>query len=189
MNIRKILASVVVCLSISAATVLTTNAQTPTDIGRTIETTVYILESGSGGKQIPPELESVARSIRSDLKVSDLKLASVYFGRTNDKGFFSYNGVADPAFTAGQTPEMNQYEKWTIVFAGSAAGGAVELSQFSYSVTIPVKEFGTPAFKELKANSGKVSLMPDRPTLMGSLIFPGKDRMQFVVLRLRTPIN
>ncbi|HMQ02664.1 MAG TPA: hypothetical protein PKD26_01940 [Pyrinomonadaceae bacterium] len=166
-----------------------------------LEATLHVLlGSGRGetGDPLPSSLNSVARQLRSEFGVENVRLLNTYHGRIGNGGSLDYKGVSS-AFVQEAMPGSPSVLEWRLVDLRNVAnnpGGSVYLAQLvSFGARVPVrignrdesgKTSGAINYESVGLNLQKVSVSNATPTMIGTLNQPNSSATLYLVLTVKS---
>ena len=148
---------------------------------------------------LPQSLSSVAKQLRSDFGVTNLKLLNTYLGRITDNGSLQYKGVSS-AYTAAPDNDTPTFLDWTLGSLKSlnnAAGQNVfQFQSFRFGARVPVKTGGprddtgrNPMivnYEQIGLTLDRLTIVENSPTLVGTLSQPRTNGTLFLVLTIKS---
>lgn len=153
-------------------------------------------DSGTTGQALPPNLQQIAKQLKTNFPVTELRIVNTYVGRIANGGNFEYKSVSN-VFGQSQDSETPSFWDWSLFGLKSGAGRSdILLQAFRFGARIPVRttNLAGPAdrpqtvfnYESIGLSSQRLSLREGTPTLLGSLALPKTSGAVFLVLTLRS---
>ena len=144
---------------------------------------------------IPQNLSSVVKQIKSDFNFSSYRLASTFVGRVANGGYFDYNSVTN---INGQesTKDSQTFLDWSLKNLHTLpASKGLQAESFRFGARVPVvvgvhdagsdKERPVINYEQLGINLIHVGINANVPTMVGTLHLPGTSGTIFLVMTIR----
>ncbi len=163
------------------------------------EATLHVLVASSqapAGSDLPQSLSAVARQVRGEFAVSNLRLIHTYLGRMSNQGSLEQKGVSN-AYTPDPQPGSPSFLDWNLHGLRSSQGPAGQdmhqFQVFRFGARVPVRvgvfqDEKTPApinYESIGLTLNRLSVRENTPTLIGTLTQPKTDATLFLVLTVK----
>ncbi len=150
----------------------------------TLQIVVGSNEAGRG--ELPQNLNSISRQLRSIYPYSTYRVANTYMGRVGNNGSFEYKSLAD-LLGSQPNPATASFLEWSI---GNLRMGenAFVANSFRFGARIPVNlavasgPGNTVTYESIGLNLARVGVPVGTPTLLGTLSLPKTDGTLFLVM-------
>lgn len=155
-------------------------------------------DSKTAGGQLPQNLSSIVRQLKSNYNFADVMLANTYVGRVSNGGNFEFKSISN-LFGRESSPERPSFLEWALsgfrVESKEGGGNQLAAHTFRFGARIPInsgtgkdgdgKQMTIYNYENIGLTAGRVTLTENIPTLLGSLSLPNTDSTMFLVLTLR----
>lgn len=193
-SIFRLLTPALAIVIAAVAAIAQTETKPPAD--RDLDLTLQVLTTGSepGTKaELPANLAPIARQLKADLGIANLRLASTFLGRTSTSGGYEYKSITESLSPAadGEPPTFLE-SSLNGVRTGS---GGLYAQTFRFGARVPVRstvmreDGGKPAsmfsYESIGLGINRLGLAEDQPILIGSLSLPRQNSTLFLVLTVR----
>ncbi|MBX7053730.1 MAG: hypothetical protein K1X36_02160 [Pyrinomonadaceae bacterium] len=183
---------IIAIMAVAALAQTETKPQTDRDLDLTLQVLTAGSEPGSRA-ELPSNLASVARQLKAELGIANLRLASTFLGRTSTNGGFEYKSITESLSPAADG-EPPTFLEWSV--NGVRTGGSgIYAQSFRFGARVPVKmpslrdDGGKAApmfnFESIGLSVGRLGMPEDQPILIGSLSLPKQNTTLFLVLTVR----
>ena len=146
----------------------------------------------SQNSELPKELSSISRQLRSHFAFSGYRLANTFLGRVGENGNLEYKSVANilDKDSGGGAPT---FLDWTIGrFAGSPDTGAKTAFQaetFRFGARVPVRLSPKPemplSYENIGLSLNRLGFTANVPTLLGTISLPQASGTMFLVITVK----
>jgi hypothetical protein len=156
-------------------------------------------EATPAGTALPASLGNLAKQLRSNFSFAGYRVLNTYIGRVGNNGNLENSGMADIYGQAGEseTPSFLDWHLRGVKSAQNTSGQSViAVQSFRFGARVPVRTGsgrgagdGTGSvmnYQPVGLNLERLTLMPNTPTLIGTISLPRTTGTAFVVLTLRT---
>lgn len=158
-----------------------------------------LAEPAPAGTALPASLGNLAKQLRSNFSYAGYKVLNTYVGRVGNNGNLENSGMADIYGQAGETdtPSFLDWHLRGVKSAQNTSGqNVIAVQSFRFGARVPVRT-GLPRgvgdgsmpvvnYQPVGLNLERLTLMPNTPTLIGTISLPRTTGTAFVVLTLRT---
>jgi hypothetical protein len=152
-------------------------------------------DAGQRG-ELPSSLAPIAKQLRANFGITNLRLADTYVGRIGNGGNIQYKSLANiDSPTQAETPS---FLDWTIAGLRSSAGPNMFFIQsFRFGARVPVRigaaEPGgraTVQYQDIGLNVDRMTIGQNSPVLIGTIGMPKADGGRvFLVLNVSPAAN
>jgi hypothetical protein len=168
------------------------NAQQNAAFGPSYDVVLQVVVGSDDAQrsELPKELASITRQLRSRFNFSGYRVANTFLGRVGENGNLEYKSVANILNKeAGATP---MFLDWSLArFSGSdtAAKGVFHAEAFRFGARIPVRLSGgleTPAvYESIGLSFNRLGFAANTPTLLGTLSLPQTAGTMFLIVTVQ----
>jgi hypothetical protein len=153
---------------------------------------VIVGSNDAQDSELPKELASVSKKLRSHFNFSGYRLANTFLGRVGENGNLEYKSVANilNKESAGETPT---FLDWTIArFGGTPESGAkteYHAETFRFGARVPVRMGARPempvSYENIGLNLNRLGFLANTPTLLGTISLPQASGTMFLVITVK----
>ena len=203
MNQRRIFLSTLFVFSLIAGASLTAfgqaEARTPIEPSYQVSLQLVIGSSDATARgELPANLSTISKELRSTFAFSNYRLAGVFLGRISNTGNFEYKSTTN--ILGQETSRTNQsFLEWSLnnFRTGTLAKGpqGFQVQGFRFGAQVPVmtgtfkdaagKESSSINYENIGLSLNRVGLPENTPTLIGTLNLPGADGTIFLVMTVK----
>jgi hypothetical protein len=157
----------------------------------------YLLVGSNGGGEspaLPSGLGAVAREIRANLLVNQVRVGATFQHRADGGGRLEIKGVAASVFTSAApnsqgAPTFYESNTSQLKIVGDGAQSVLQLDSFRFGLRIPIQTVGAGGVPNVNYESvgiaGGVSIPLGEPTVVGSLSVGRPDETLILVLLVK----
>lgn len=160
------------------------------------EAVLQVVIGSDQAGELPQNLASTARQLRSTFGFSGYRLANTFVGRFSSGGSLEYKSVAD-IFGQSQDSEIPTFLDWNMgrlrVAQDERGQTAFQTDMFRFGARVPVR-VGQPNaaavnYESIGLSTARLSIPTGRPTLIGTLSLPKTSGTMFLVMTVRQAEN
>jgi hypothetical protein len=135
--------------------------------------------------ELPKELTSISRQLRSKFNFAGYRVANTFLGRVGENGNLEYKSVANILNKdAGGTP---MFLDWSL--ARFSGGEVFHAEAFRFGARIPIRLSSTaeaPAvYESIGLSFNRIGLSANTPTLLGTLSLPQTAGTMFLIVTIQ----
>ena len=182
-------------IAMFAATGLAQSDTRPTP-DRDLDITLQVLTATTcpvATNDIPANLLPIAKHLKAELRIANLRLAGTYVGRTSTSGGFEYKSISESLLPVADGEPPTFFE-WSLNGIRMGSGG-IYAQSFRFGSRIAVKTTGLVAesgksvpifnYEWIGLNTGRIGIPEDQPIVLGSLSLPKNNSTLFLILTVR----
>lgn len=149
--------------------------------------------------ELPAELANVSRHLKGTMPFTSYRVASTFLGRLSNSGNFEYKSLSN---IFGQETELRSqsFLEWSLIslrnLPTAKGGQGFQAQAFRFGARVPVntgasvkdengKSVAVVNYESIGLNLGKVGLVENTPTLIGTLNLPGANGTIFLVMTVK----
>lgn len=146
---------------------------------------------------LPPELSSISKQLKTGIRFSTYRLGTIFLGRIANNGSFDYKSIWNISRPESSPLSFVEWSATNLKATPDANGKArFQAQSFRFGARVPVimsgikDENGKSAaqvynYEQIGFTLSKIGLSEDVPTLVGTLTMPGTSGTIFLVLTIR----
>ena len=204
MNQPKLFLSFAFVLSLTFAGALAAFGQTESrqQVEPSYQVSLQLLigsSENSGRTELPANLATISKDLRSTFEFSNYRLAGTFLGRISNTGNFEYKSLTN-IFGKETNLTSQTFLEWSLnnfkngVMVKGQQGFQVQGLRFGARVPVTTgtvkdqngKENSQIAYENIGLALNRVGLPENTPTLIGTLNLPGADGTIFLVMTVRS---
>lgn len=148
---------------------------------------------------LPAELSTVTRQLKSSFAFSNYRLASTFLGRISNTGTFEYKSTSN-IFGQESSAATQSFIEWSAFnfrsMPNAKGQSGFQAQAFRFGARVPVlmsnpkdesgKSFPVYNYEQIGLTLSKVGLSENIPTLIGTLNLPGTSGTIFLIVTVRS---
>lgn len=151
--------------------------------------------TSKAGGELPASLANMSKQLKANFAFTNYRLASTFLGRIANTGTFEYKSVGN--IVGKDTEAMPQsFLEWTLANCRSmpTAKGqpGMQAQVFRFGARVPVvvgsargESAAAVNYESIGLSLGKIGLVENTPTLIGTLNLPGANGTVFLIMTVR----
>jgi len=153
----------------------------------------------TGRGDLPANLSTISKELRSTFAFSNYRLAGTFLGRISNAGNFEYKSLSN-IFGKETNLTSQSFLEWSLgnFRTGATAKGPAgfQAQAFRFGARVPVStgsfkdetgKVSSPiAYEAIGLNLSRVGLPENTPTLIGTLNLPGADGTIFLIMTVKS---
>jgi hypothetical protein len=199
MKIQPSFLTVAVCLLFCVVGAGAQEQRTPES---SFEVTLSVVSGSNDSAQksdLPQALAPIAKQLRSNFGLTNLRLADTYVGRIGNGGNINYKSLAN--IDSNSQPDTPSFLDWTIAGLRNATGAnSFFIQAFRFGARVPVRVSGGPdtngkpltsiQYESIGLNVDRMTVGENTPVLIGTIALPKADGGRvFLVLNVSPASN
>lgn len=142
---------------------------------------------------VPANLTNLSRQLRTTMPFSNYRLASTFLGRLVNDGTFEYKSSSN-IFGQENDARMLTFLEWSVArlrnLPTAKGGQGFQAQAFRFGAKVPIITATGPAsnvaYEPIGLNLGKIGIVENVPTLIGTLNLPGANGTLFLVMTIKS---
>ncbi|HKP70759.1 MAG TPA: hypothetical protein VJV05_15835 [Pyrinomonadaceae bacterium] len=139
---------------------------------------------------LPPNLTSISRQLKSTYSFQNYRLANTFLGRVSNTGTVEYKSVSNIFGEQVEGGDAQTFLEWSLVNFQALPSG-FQARAFRFGARVPVitrqaKDTApTMAYESIGLNMNMIGLPISRPTLLGTISLPKTSGTVFLVATIK----